>query len=201
MVQAADKGLAQAPPELCTHTSLVDIGNYDDFFDETYPLLLKVALASGANIEEAEDAADEVMAYVYRRWGEITKPRAYARKAVINAVAKAKKRDGERVDRTIAGGHVTPEADDDRALVAWEGQEWVLQHLSALPPAQQEVIAGVFNDMRTAEIAAALGKTEATVRKNLQWARKRLKIELAKELAREQQHNPSSIETKRRETR
>lgn len=200
MVQA-DKGLAQASPELRTDTSLANISDYDDFFDDTYPLLLKVALASGANIEEAEDAADEVMAYLYRRWGEISNPRAYARKAVINAVAKAKKRDGERLDRTIAGGHVTPEADDDRALVAWEGWEWALQHLSALPPAQQEVMACVFDEMSTAEIAAVLGKTEATVRKNLQWARKRLKIELAKELACEQHQDPASTETKRRETR
>jgi len=159
---------------------------------------LRVALAS---IEEAEDAADETTTYLYRRWGEIAEPRAYARKAVINAVAKAKKRDGERFDRTVAGGHVTPEADDGRALVAWEDQEWVLQHLRALPPAQQEVMAGIFDEMSTAEIAAALGKTEATVRKNLQWARERLKIELAKELAREQQHDPSNIETARRETR
>jgi RNA polymerase sigma factor (sigma-70 family) len=166
-VVQADKGLAQAPLEPRTHTSLAYVDDYDDFFDRTYPLLLKVALASGANIEEAEDAVDETMAYLYRRWGEIAEPRAYARKAVINAVAKAKKRDGERFDRTVAGGHVTPEADDGRALIIWEGQQWVLQHLSALPPAQQEMMAGVFDEMSTAEIAATLGKTEATVRKNL----------------------------------
>jgi RNA polymerase sigma factor (sigma-70 family) len=161
---------------------------------------LKIALASNASFEEAKDAAGETMTYMYRRWGEIAEPRAYARTVVINAVAKAKKRDGQRLDRTIAGGHVTPEADDGRALTAWEGQEWVLQHLSALPRAQREVMACIFDQMSTTEIAATLGKPEPTVRKNLQWARERLKTELAKELARGEQQDPSSIEaTTRRE--
>lgn len=198
MVQA-DKGLAQAPPEQRSERSCAEVGDYDDFFDGTYPLLLKVALASGACIEEAEDAADEVMAYLYRRWGEIDKPRAYARKAVLNAVAKAKKRDVERFGRTVAGGHITLEADDGTALCVWEDRQWVLQHLNALPPAQREVMACVVDDLSTAEIAEALGKTEATVRKNLQWARERLKVELAKERDREQQV-PSGNETGR-ETR
>lgn len=200
MVQA-DKGLAQAPPEPRTQTSLADVGGYDDFFDRTYPLLLKIALASGASVQEAEDAANETMTYLYRRWGEITEPRADARKAVINAVTKAEKRDRERIDRAVAGGHVTPEADDGTALVVWEDREWVLQHLNALPAAQREVMACVVDDMSTAEIAAALGKTEPTVRKNLQWARERLKVELAEERAREQHYDPSGIETTRRETR
>ncbi|GAA2362535.1 hypothetical protein GCM10010170_058700 [Dactylosporangium salmoneum] len=198
MVQA-DKGLAQAPPEPRAETLLAAVGDYDDFFDSTYPLLVKVAMASGASLYEAEDAADEVMEDIYRRWGTITQPRAYARRAVLNAVAKAKKRDGERVGRTIASGHVTPEADDGTDLCAWENREWVLQHLNTLPPAQREVMAGVVDDLSTAELAEALGKTEPTIRKNLQWARERLKIELAKEWQREQQV-PSGTET-RRETR
>jgi RNA polymerase sigma factor (sigma-70 family) len=184
-----DRGDTHAPPEPYSPTSLADVGEYDDFFDGTFPLLLKIALASGADIQEAEDAAVETMTYLYRRWGEITEPRAYARRAVINAVAKAKRRNGERLDRMVAGGHVTPEADDGTALVAWEDREWVLQHLNALPPAQREVMAGIVDGMSTAEIAAALGKTEATVRKNLQWARERLKTELAKERQRLQQHD------------
>jgi RNA polymerase sigma factor (sigma-70 family) len=200
-VVQSDKGLAQTPSEPRTPPSVADVGEYDDFFDETYPLLMKIALASGAGVQEAEDAAEETMAYLYRRWGEISHPRAYARKAVIHAVARAKKRDAERLGRTIAGGHVTAEADDDVALVVWEDREWVLQHLNALPPAQRDVMACVIDAMGTAEIAAALGKTEATVRKNLQWARERLKIELAKEREREQHQDPSGIDTTRRETR
>ncbi|GGM22700.1 hypothetical protein GCM10007977_024840 [Dactylosporangium sucinum] len=198
MVQA-DKGLAQAPPEPRAETLLAEVGDYDDFFDSTYPLLLQVAMASGASPEEADDAAEEVMSYLYRRWGEITQPRAYARRAVLNAVAKAKKRDAERLGRTVAGGHVTPEADDGTDLCAWENREWVLQHLNVLPPAQRAVMAGVVDDLSTAELAEALGKTEPTIRKNLQWARERLKIELAKERQRERQV-PSGTET-RRETR
>jgi RNA polymerase sigma factor (sigma-70 family) len=180
-VGQADKGLAQAVPGPWTEASLALVGGFDAFFDQTYPVLLKVALTVGATVPEAEDAADETMAYLYRRWGQITEPRAYACRAVASNFIKVKKRDGERVKRTVAGDHVTPAADDGTALTALEDREWVTQLLSKLPPAQRAVMACVFDGLSTAEIAEALGKTKATVRKNLQLAREHLRIELAKE--------------------
>jgi RNA polymerase sigma factor (sigma-70 family) len=158
-----------------------EAAGFDEFFGTTYPLLVRVALAAGAGIHEAEEAAGETMTYLYLRWGEIDNPRAYARKAVVTAVKKMKRRDGQRVARTIAGGQATPATADSCPLTAWEDRQWVVQRLDALPPAQREVMACVIDGMDTTEIAAVLGKTAATVRKNLQWARERLRVELAKE--------------------
>jgi hypothetical protein len=45
----ADKGLTQAPPAPRAQTSPAEVGEYDDFFEETYPLLVKTALAAGAD--------------------------------------------------------------------------------------------------------------------------------------------------------
>ncbi len=193
----ANKGLAQSPRDPRVQQPSTSVAEYDAFFDATYPFLLRVALAAGASVEEAEDAVDETMADLYHRWGEIAKPRSYARKAVLNAIARTKKRDGERFARTVAGGHLTPEGSDGTAMAAWEDRQWVVQRLNALPPAQREVMACVVDDMSTAEIASALGKTEATVRKNLQWARERLKLELLNE----QDHGHQCVPDARRETR
>jgi RNA polymerase sigma factor (sigma-70 family) len=158
---------------------------FDAFFEDVYPLLMKIAMAVGATVDEAEDAANETMAYLYQRWDGIIDPRAYARRVVVNSVVKTRKRDGERLRRTVADAHVTPAADGGTALSAWEDRQWVVQHLQALPPAQREVMACVVDDMSSAEIAAVLGKTATAVRKNLQWARERLRHELAEEQQRE----------------
>jgi RNA polymerase sigma factor (sigma-70 family) len=173
--------VARTPPEPRPELSVVHVGKFDEFFDATYPLLLKIAMAVGATFYEAEEVVDETMTYLYQRWGKIIEPRAYARRAVITNVAKVKKRDRQRFDRTVAGGHITLETDDGTALTAWEDREWVTQRLAALPPAQREVMAGLFDDMSISEIAEALGKTEATIRKNLQWARDRLRADIALE--------------------
>jgi RNA polymerase sigma factor (sigma-70 family) len=194
-VVQAEEGLDQTLPELPR------IGDYDEFFDNTYPLLLKIALAMGANIQDAEDAADDAMAAIYRRWGEIAQPRAYACKATKNAVVKAALRERERLDRTIAGGHLTIDNDDETAFTLWEDSQWVRQHLEALPPAQRAVMEKVVEGLSTAEIGALLGKTEATVRKNLQWARERLKVELAKERDHDNYRDRHAAKARRREIR
>jgi len=180
--------VARTPPEPRPEISVAPFGKFDEFFDANYRPLVKIAMFAGASLHDAEEVVHETMTYLYKRWGEITEPRAYARKAVVTNVIKLKKRDGQRFDRTVSGGHVTPDVDDCTAMTVWEERQWVTQRLAALPPAQREVMAGFFDDLSTSEIAEALGKTEATVRKNLQWARERLKSDI---LGERHQQNPN----------
>jgi DNA-directed RNA polymerase specialized sigma24 family protein len=129
-------------PEPPAQTPLAPVGEFGSFFDATYPWLVKVAVAVGASIHDAEEAASDTMVYLYQRWEEIVDPRAYARKAVITNVAKICGRDRQRRKRTIAGGHLLSQTDDGTALTAYEDREWVTQHLAELTPAQREAMAG-----------------------------------------------------------
>lgn len=65
----------------------------------------------------------------------------------------------------------------------------VLRLLETLPPAQREVLALAVDGFTPTEIAELLGKTRAAVRKNLQFARERLKHELAFRSAEQEQKN------------
>jgi DNA-directed RNA polymerase specialized sigma24 family protein len=60
-------------------------------------------------------------------------------------------------------------------MTIWENWQWVNQLLSSLPPAQREVLTYVVKGFKPAEVAILLGKTPASVRKNLQLAVERLR--------------------------
>lgn len=172
MVEAND-ALADAPGQFAADRS------FDDFYRATYVLLIKIALAEGATRPEAEDATNQTMEEVYRNWKTIGNPRAWARKAVRSNLIKQRQRDAERSARTIAAGDAAPGQDTPAEAAAtgmnvWEDRQWVRQRLERLPPAQRAVMASYLDDLTPTEIAARLGKTPATVRKNLQLARERL---------------------------
>jgi hypothetical protein len=75
-----------------------------------YHALVRPARVRGAGRYEAASAVDEAMADLPRRWRQVDNPWAYAQKAVLRNFLKTRKRDGDRLRRTIAGGQVTPEA-------------------------------------------------------------------------------------------
>jgi RNA polymerase sigma factor (sigma-70 family) len=148
---------------------------FEDFYRGDYRLLLKVALVAGASWDQAQDAVDQAMEDVLRRWPAIEHPRAYARRAVLSHVVKQKKRDQERLPRMLRGGHLVAEACEDQDLTVWEDAEWVSQTLKSLPSTQREIMEYVVEGLSTTEISELLGKTPAAVRKNVQLARQKLK--------------------------
>lgn len=166
-----------------------NVNSFNNFFDNNYRLLVKVALAIGASFDQAEDAVNDVLTDIYRSWDQISEPRAYARKSVVNRVIKTKQREREFIKRAVAGYQATGPAYEDGSLTEWEDWQWVRQHLSTLPSAQREVIAGILDGLSASDIAGATGKTEATVRKNLQLARQRLRQELEHQSSRRDLRN------------
>lgn len=148
---------------------------FEDFYRHDYRLLIKVVMAAGATPDEADEAVDQTMEEVLRRWRQLEHPRGFARRAVVTNFVKRKMRDRERLVRTIEGGHVTPQCEDDRGLNVWEDKQWVDQLLERLPPAQRDVMRYVVDGLRPSEIADLLGKTPEAIRKNLQLARERLR--------------------------
>jgi RNA polymerase sigma factor (sigma-70 family) len=153
---------------------------FEGLFRSTYQPLLRDVMFFGGNLQEAEDAVSAALAEVFQRWDTIEYPRAYARRAAISNLIKIKnkQRGQQRIEeRMIERGDYQPEHDLDPGSV-WAQQEWVLQLLKSLPPAQQEVLACIFDMFTQHEIAQLLGKTDAAVRQNLCAARKRLESEI-----------------------
>jgi RNA polymerase sigma-70 factor (ECF subfamily) len=136
----------------------------------------------GATMQEAEDAVQTTMSELLRRWEAIGNRFGYARRAVISNYLKEKTRGLKRIrDHQIELGDVTPEVDDGRAMTAWEDEQWVLQILESLPPAQREVMAFVVDEFKPIEIAELLGKTPEAIRRNLHATRQRLRRTLQQE--------------------
>lgn len=151
------------------------VAAFEAFFRGAYRPLVRDVIFAGGSPYEAEDAVAAAMEEVFQRWGTIENPQAYARRAAISNLIKAKKRGSRRVvDWLIQRGAVPPEHALDPGLTVWEQQEWVTVLLKALPPAQREVLACIVDEFTLREIAELLGKTEAAVRQNLCAARKRL---------------------------
>jgi RNA polymerase sigma factor (sigma-70 family) len=172
-----DSGLTEAGEG----TDAADRVQFEAFYRAQYRSLVRMVRVHGAGRDEAAPAVDEAMADVLRRWRQIENPRAYARTAVLRNLVKTRVRDGDRLRRTIAGGQVTPEGTDDAGLTIWEDEQWVTQLLDALPPAQRDVMVGLYGGMTTAEIADLLGKTPEAVRQTLRRARAVLREELARQ--------------------
>ena len=203
----ADKGLAhvaplpreEASPALAVDPPADEI--FDPFFNETFPELVKTGLFYGHNLHDAQDAAEEIMVEVRQKWHMIKNHTAYARTAVIRLVAKTQKRRREGMAGAAARGAFLPESLDDCDLNAAEDEQYVLELLAVLPKAQRDVMASYFDGLSYCEIAAGLGKTEAAVRKNMQLARARLKIELENQREHERHSWTTLAQTTRRETR
>lgn len=152
---------------------------FEGFFREHYKPLLQFLMYVGATRHEADDAVASAMAELLRRWGEVTDPAAYARKAAMHNFIKTKTRDKDRT-------HLRPERDEsselvpdagayDPALSVWEDWQWVRQLLDSLPPTQRAVMSLIIDGYPATKIAELLGKTSDTVRQNLRLARLRLR--------------------------
>ncbi|XVV17113.1 RNA polymerase sigma factor [Actinoplanes sp. CA-131856] len=160
---------------------------FDHFFRETYAALVTRAMAVGGTWTEATDAAAETMEQVLRNWATIKNPRAYARKAVLSNLIKAKQRDRERIRRECQTSldRSNPAWHAEQNL--WEDGEVVKQLLETLPPAQREVLTLICQGFTPTQIAALLGDSAEAVRQNLQRARRRLKTDLKNQDVRRRQ--------------
>lgn len=149
---------------------------FDDFYRDSFKSLMKTVMYAGATRHEAEDAVQDAMQELHRRWPEIEHPHAYARRAVRSSFLKI--RDGERLRRrkeqAAAWDCENGTENGDQDLTIWEDQQWVRQLLDSLPPSQREVMKFVCEGYKPKEIAQILGKTPNAVRQNLHAVRRRL---------------------------
>ena len=128
--------------------------------------LVRLAFLLSGSRELAEDAVQSVFADAQCRWGEIDNHRAYLRRAVSNRVKDGQRRAFRRrtlpPDPEVVTG--VPPIDETWAVVC------------SLPPRQREVVVlRFYEDLSLFEIAATLGRKEATIRSDLRRALIRLR--------------------------
>jgi RNA polymerase sigma factor (sigma-70 family) len=152
---------------------------FSDLYATAYRSLLRDAILAGGSVQTAEDAVQDALTEVFRRWHKIANPRAYARRATISNLIKSKQRGSQRIlARQIERGDYRRDDADDAGLRVWEEKQWVVQLLRSLPAAQRETLAFIIDEFSTEEVAQLLGKTDAAVRYNLCAARRNLRTRL-----------------------
>lgn len=174
-----DNGLAPASAVAIPRVAQQAPAGFERFFRENYRQLCRFAQYLGFTESQADEAVAAAMREMLRRWAEIKDPTAYARRAVVHNAIKAKERGDlgnlDRIrDRMVERRTAPPEAGEDPDMVAWENEQWVIQLLESLSPAQREVVEHVVNGFTPTEIAELLGKSPAAIRQRLHAARERL---------------------------
>ncbi|HEY1175611.1 MAG TPA: sigma-70 family RNA polymerase sigma factor [Phytomonospora sp.] len=158
---------------------------FEDFWRDSYLILLRHAAYLGAQGADIEDVVQEAMCDVLGHWQDIVDPLAYAKTALRSHVVRRNRRQRKNagpglddVPEPRADEHAEPQR-----LVADLDPERVRRLLGRLTPDQRAVMTGFVQELSTAEIAALLGKTPEAVRKLLERARRRLRDALADEAA------------------
>jgi RNA polymerase sigma-70 factor (ECF subfamily) len=151
--------------------------------------LYRVAFSVTRNAAEAEDAVQETFLRVLRhesRLGEIRDYRVWLVRIVWNIVLDKKRRAKTRPEGEDIADHARALPSGDRAAVdtVISSQEHgrILALIDRLPAREREaLLLSAVDELTTAEIAAALGTTESSIRSRIFRARKELALLLEKE--------------------
>jgi RNA polymerase sigma factor (sigma-70 family) len=145
--------------------------SFDAFFLERFAELSRLAFlltgSSAVGDEIAQDACEEV----FRRWDDITHPRAYARTAVVNGARAWGRR---RAARRMQPSRIGPDPRCRRRRIA------VRAVLAELPQAEREVLVfRYYADLKVDDIAAELGIPAGTVKSHIHRGLARMHKELS----------------------
>ena len=137
----------------------------------------------------AEDVVQEVLVRAHRRWAQIEgldQPEAYVRRMIVNEYFSWRRKWARYIPRPtdeLDGGMPVREQVADPATQVVEHQA-LLSEVAKLPPKQRTVmVLRYFEDLPDADIAAAMGCAETTVRGYAFRALKTLRIEVAATIA------------------
>jgi RNA polymerase sigma-70 factor (ECF subfamily) len=151
---------------------------------ETYsPLLFRVAHSVLRSRAEAEDVVQDVFVRVLehrRSLAEVREMRVWLVRVAWNlAIDRRRRIRPEQFDEGFAEGLVARNLPADEALNEAQRLRSVLRELERLPRAERDVLLlSVVDELRTAEMAEVLGRSESAVRALLFRARTRLRERL-----------------------
>ena len=154
--------------------------SFDEFFAAEYRRVVGLAVALCGRRATAEELAQDAFVKAYQRWAVVSTyddPGAWVRRVVANLATSSLRR---RFREARALGRLATRRPAPVELVLEDGAFWAA--VRRLPRRQAQCIAlHYLEDRSTAEVAAVLGISEATVRVHLHRAR----IELATTLGEE----------------
>jgi RNA polymerase sigma-70 factor (ECF subfamily) len=164
----------------------IDKSTVDRLVVEHLPAALRVALRLSGDPNAAEDLVQETLCRVLARWRSF-RGEASFKTWMLGILVNAHRdryrrlRIHEPLEEALAVDHASPPPE----LAAAEEMHTRIQAaVDRLPPRQREVAALVWGEsLSTAETAAALGVTEASVYTNLHLARKRVALALGLDAA------------------
>ncbi|PZG15865.1 SigE family RNA polymerase sigma factor [Micromonospora craterilacus] len=149
---------------------------FDEFVRTRSVALLRVAYLLTGDRHAAEDLLQEVLEQLYLRWRRVrSSPEAYARRALVNRSINRWRRRARRPEQAL-GDHdrVARDHADDVAL-----RQAVVAALRDLPVRQRAaVVLRYLEDLPTADVAAALGCSEGTVKSHTSRGLARLRAAL-----------------------
>jgi RNA polymerase sigma-70 factor, ECF subfamily len=151
--------------------------------------LYRVAFSVTRNAAEAEDAVQETFLRVLKhesRLSEIRDYRVWLVRIVWNIVLDKKRRAKTRPENEDLADHARslPAVDRlaDDALISSQEHSRILRLIDRLPRREREaLLLSAVQELTTAEIAAALGTTESSIRSRIFRARRELSVLLEKE--------------------
>ena len=154
------------------------------FLVETYSgLLFRVAHSVLRNRAEAEDAVQDAFVRVLERrqlLGEVREMRVWLVRIAWNVALDRRRRiRPEQMDERFAESLVAGSLPADEAMKEGERMRSVLREMERLPKAERHaLLLSAVEELRTAEMAEVLGKSESAVRALLFRARTRLRERL-----------------------
>jgi len=151
--------------------------------------LYRVAFSVTRNAAEAEDAVQETFLRVLKhesRLGEIRDYRVWLVRIVWNIVLDRKRRAKTRPEGEDIADHARALPSGDRpadaTVISLQEQGRILALVDRLPAREREaLLLSAVEELTTAEIAAALGTTESSIRSRIFRARRELAALLEKE--------------------
>ena len=146
-------------------------GSFDAFFVDRFAELSRLAFLLTGSSGAAEEIAQDACEQVFRRWDDVTHPRAYARVAVVNGARAWGRR---RSRRAANAAEVEPTSAVDVDEIA------VRAVLGDLPQDEREVLVWRFYaDLKVDDIAAELGMPAGTVKSHIHRGLARMHKELS----------------------
>jgi RNA polymerase sigma-70 factor, ECF subfamily len=148
---------------------------FDDLFAREYARLVRALAIGCGDAEMAADAVQDAFVQAHRHWRRVAAyddPAAWVRRVAINRLAN-QRRGRRRLDAALPRLWQPDEVEAPRAASE------VARVVAELPPRQRlAVCLHYVADLSVADVAAALGVTEGTVKSQLHDARAALRTRL-----------------------
>ena len=161
---------------------LTGVGAREDqfraFYAEEYPALARYAYKLVSDAELAHDLAQEAFSRMYGRWVKVDEPRAYLYGVTTNLARKAwrtRARDAEVLAQLKHAPHEHQPSHDSTA----DTRVVLRASVQGIPEKLRDVVLlHYFADLSVAQVAAAVGRPEGTVKRQLSEARALLAVAL-----------------------